>query len=321
MSTLKRHFNRPVSLIFITLPAVISLALCPCLLLLQLPLVTAFWPDGMTNINDAVGCFLAPAGLVYAVTFGFTFQSVLDKQRMITVTVSAEVGLLDQILVMASRMKSLTCQKKLKIFKLVKTEVISIMQQVTGLRGMSSKDYLHEYSAGQIWGLVDVLQADDKGMENCDSTMMDKMISNLQELSTCASQRHMTLAYTVHPLLWLFLEMLGFFSFVGVMLIRTGSVQMDLMMCIITVFSISLLCYVVGDLDSPFSGHFRVDLGSLWHLVGKSEHFYREQQRATNKARVNGADQKAPSRSIPNLINSVVVPGMTSFGSDLDMNF
>ena len=39
---------------------------------------------------------------------------------------------------------------------------------------------------------------------------------------------------------------------------QTQSMKMDLMMCIITVFSISLLCYVVGDLDNPFSGYFRV---------------------------------------------------------------
>ena len=47
-------------------------------------------------------------------------------------------------------------------------------------------------------------------------------------------------------------------------------------MCIITVFSISMLCYVVSDLDSPFSGFFRVDLSVLLHVVERLELMYKE---------------------------------------------
>ncbi|XP_001185164.2 uncharacterized protein LOC754319 [Strongylocentrotus purpuratus] len=278
MEALRRHYNRPLSLFLITLPAIISLSIGPCLLLLRAPLIAAFWPNGLPNINDGVACFMAPAGLVYAVTFGFTFQSVLDKQRGITTTVSTEVGFLDQILAMTSRMTSLTTEDRLKIYRLVKTEIISIMQQITGRRGVSSKDYHHDYSAGQIWDVVHVLQKDDTDRDLCDTTIVEKIISNLQELATCSTQRNMALHYTVHPLLWTFLEVLGFFSYFGVMLIVTESSQMDLMMCIITVFSISLLCYVIGDLDHPFSGYFRVNLSTLWHLVGKAEYFYHQEQ-------------------------------------------
>lgn len=47
-------------------------------------------------------------------------------------------------------------------------------------------------------------------------------------------------------------------------------------MCIITVFSISMLCYVVSDLDSPFSGFFRVDLSVLSFVLQKLESMYLE---------------------------------------------
>lgn len=46
---------------------------------------------------------------------------------------------------------------------------------------------------------------------------------------------------------------------------------MELVMCIITVFSISMLCYVVSDLDSPFSGFFRVDLSVLIDVLKRIE--------------------------------------------------
>lgn len=45
-------------------------------------------------------------------------------------------------------------------------------------------------------------------------------------------------------------------------------------MCIITVFSISMLCYVVSDLDSPFSGFFRVDLTVLIDVIKRIELLY-----------------------------------------------
>ena len=41
-------------------------------------------------------------------------------------------------------------------------------------------------------------------------------------------------------------------------------------MCIITVFPISLLCYVVSDFDSPFSGFFRKDVSCLLLVVQRA---------------------------------------------------
>ena len=66
---------------------------------------------------------------------------------------------------------------------------------------------------------------------------------------------------------WAFLECLGFFSFFGILLCRAESYRVELLMCVVTVFSISLLCYVVADLDSPFSGFFRIDVSVLDDLI------------------------------------------------------
>ena len=65
----------------------------------------------------------------------------------------------------------------------------------------------------------------------------------------------------------MFLETLGFFSFLGILLLTAHSYRMELVMCIVTVFSISMLCYVVSDLDAPFSGFFRVDIGVLEQVL------------------------------------------------------
>jgi hypothetical protein len=51
------------------------------------PFTTFIWPKETfpiaPDINDAIACFLAPAGLVYATSFGFAFQQALSKQTHI----------------------------------------------------------------------------------------------------------------------------------------------------------------------------------------------------------------------------------------------
>lgn len=81
---------------------------------------------------------------------------------------------------------------------------------------------------------------------------------------------------------WAFLECLGFFSFFGILLLKAESYRVELTMCIVTVFSISLLCYVVSDLDSPFSGFFRIDVTVLHHLVHRVKLMYEMAQRGDN---------------------------------------
>ena len=72
----------------------------------------------------------------------------------------------------------------------------------------------------------------------------------------------------------MFLELLGFITFFGILLIQTQSYRCDLTFCILTVLSISFLCYVVSDLDSPFSGFFRVDVTVINDVITRIEAMY-----------------------------------------------
>jgi hypothetical protein len=80
MHTLRTFFNTVPELAWIMLPASMSLGFCPLTLFLHSPLVEFFWPvekfSKPPNINEPITCFLAPAGMVYAVSFGFAFQQV-----------------------------------------------------------------------------------------------------------------------------------------------------------------------------------------------------------------------------------------------------
>lgn len=54
-------------------------------------------------------------------------------------------------------------------------------------------------------------------------------------------------------------------------MIQASSYRMELMMCVLTLFSISMLCYIVSDLDSPFSGFFRIDISIIVDVIYRLE--------------------------------------------------
>ncbi|XP_069138858.1 uncharacterized protein [Argopecten irradians] len=131
----------------------------------------------------------------------------------------------------------------------------------------------------KIWSIVDLLREVDANDNNIvNKTMCDKIMSHIIKLNSICSDRIGILHTKIHPVKWAFLETLGFFSFIGILLLRALSYRLELTMCIITVFSISMLCYVVSDLDSPFSGFFRVDLSILGIVVQRLEKMYYEEK-------------------------------------------
>ena len=74
------------------------------------------------------------------------------------------------------------------------------------------------------------------------------------------------------------MEGLGFISFFGVLLIETQSYRLALTMCMLTVFSITLFCYVLADFDSPLHGTCKIDLEPLVSLVLSLEGLQRQEK-------------------------------------------
>lgn len=126
--------NRPLQLAMVSFPALLSLALCPFTLYLYEPLTSFFWPPNrfsvLPDINEAIGCFLAPAGLVYATSFGFAFQSALTKQQAILDKITYELGLLDQIVTLCTKISFPSLKHRMMIYKAVKAEAIFTTLQI-----------------------------------------------------------------------------------------------------------------------------------------------------------------------------------------------
>ena len=165
LESLKTFNNRPSQLCKIAAPAVLSLALCPFLLYIYGPMVTLFWPNktAQPNINEAIACFLAPAGLVYATSFGFAFQQVLTKQHDLLAKISYEIGLLDQILTLTSKLTLPTQEFRKSIYRSVKAEAMFMVLQIENREGSSFKHKPMENIKGK-WIIFYVMSLLDRAL-------------------------------------------------------------------------------------------------------------------------------------------------------------
>ena len=73
---------------------------------------------------------------------------------------------------------------------------------------------------------------------------------------------------------WAFLETVSFFSFFGVLLVKAESLRLELTMCLLTGMSVTMLCFIVADIDNPFHGFFRIDLTVLGDIMKQLESAY-----------------------------------------------
>ncbi|XP_076444357.1 uncharacterized protein LOC143282555 [Babylonia areolata] len=269
LQSLRTCYNQPKELIRIAIPAVLSLALCPLTLYMFDPFRKLVWPEyaDRPDINDAIACYLSPAGLVYATSFGFAFQQVLNKQHEILTKMTEEISMLDQIITFAIKLH-VQLGTKLKILRAVKAECIFMALQVLDRDIVSYRHKPDDDIKVKIWTVVDLLREVDTSHKNhIDRMLSERILSHIMKLNSICSDRMGILHSRIHPFKWVFLETLGFFSFLGILLLTAHSYRMELVMCIVTVFSISMLCYVVSDLDAPFSGFFRVDIGVLEEVL------------------------------------------------------
>ncbi|XP_033123536.1 uncharacterized protein LOC117122146 isoform X2 [Anneissia japonica] len=307
------HSNRPLQLIIIAGPALLSLGFCPIVLYMYTPLVSYFWPaekfpDGVPDVNDAIACFLAPAGLVYATSFGFSYQSALQKQRSLLSNISHESSLLDKLMLMTNQMSLISDKMKGMIYKTIKEEVLSIFLQIQHPEIIKCTSFEIPHSPGQVWKIIDLVKQSIEQDKWCvDRLLLEEILDHILSLNTASSERYEVMTSNIKPFQWIFLEALGFCTFFGVMLLQALSYRMELAMCIMTVFSISILCFVVSDLDSAFNGFFKVSLDSLFGVIDKAERMYILNKEGDKMYRYEQEDDSDSDASYEVVINSAEV--------------
>ena len=142
LNDLKTKNNKLSTLLKLCIPSLISLTLASSFMFSQDLVFNCMWPlKNRPDINTAVTCFLAPAGLVYALSFGFTFQQVLEKHRHILKKITTEMSMMDQMVTMTSKMNLPSKKHAMAMFKCIKSETVFMGMQIQkrGVESFKSK--------------------------------------------------------------------------------------------------------------------------------------------------------------------------------------
>lgn len=250
----RTYQNKLSELLIITIPPVLSMIFCPLTLFIHGYLTDYLWPSyaSFPNVNDAIGCFLVPAGMVYAITFAASAEQVTANQDALSTQLQNECKVSRQIMLMTNQISCLSVNQKHAIYTILQSNCLNRMQHII----MDGVD-----KTVNVWEILKHM-ATTNPMGYADKVLYKEIVNNVSQLSTLIPDNG-NIHTKMNKLQWVLLESLGFFTFLGVLLINAKSYKLELAMCIITVVSITLLTTAVSDLDSPFHGFYRIDLEFL----------------------------------------------------------
>ena len=125
--------NNPIALLKIAIPGLVSLSFCPLTLYMLQPMVLFFWPPEWDyqmpqHINDAISAFLVPAGLVYAIAFGFALQDTIEKLKDVTNVISDYASAIKQIALLTYESPCYSKSQKLDILVSLKNSTLFWMR-------------------------------------------------------------------------------------------------------------------------------------------------------------------------------------------------
>ena len=117
----------------IALPGLISLSFCPLTLYMLEPMVLFFWPPEWDiqmpeHINDAISAFLVPAGLVYAIAFGFALQDTIEKLKDVSNFISDHASAIKQIALLTYESPCYSKSQKMDILVSLKNSTLFWMK-------------------------------------------------------------------------------------------------------------------------------------------------------------------------------------------------
>ena len=135
--------NNPISLLCVGLPAYTTLAMCPIVIYVYITWGHFFWPSQtghrMPDINEAIANFLVPAGLVYAIAFGFAYQDVLSKNSDVEKRFDDQRSLLYQTWELIKCSSSIPKRDKHLLAAAIKSSVVTWMANLLSMKEIQIK--------------------------------------------------------------------------------------------------------------------------------------------------------------------------------------
>lgn len=103
-TALQAHYTAWPKFLKIFWPAIFAACVVPSVLLSRSAILLLAFPGTSTlddvDINEAVDCFLQPAGVVYAIFFGFVYSNATRRQTAISTIMAGEAAAVNSVLSM-----------------------------------------------------------------------------------------------------------------------------------------------------------------------------------------------------------------------------
>ena len=194
-------------------------------------------------MNDAIGCFLGPAGMVYAIFFGFTYQAVTERLDSIARLVAAEAAQCFTILhiTYSIPIENMPVAVKLHIARSVHKSLVELVEQVfdNGNIPGSAEDFLPglQQILPDLYKLDKMVQEQDESsksklLQSSVKLLFNSVVQNDKSVHDRRTAQRQSLSQTE----WAFLMALRCCAFFGIMLVDAKSPAMNLALCYITCF-------------------------------------------------------------------------------------
>ena len=202
----------------------------------------------MPDINDAIGCFLGPAGMVYAIFFGFTYQSVTGKCDTLSRLVNEEASSALMVMRMALATPDTTVEAgvKLEIAKHCREAMLTILEDIFS----DDVDQPHENLLPGMQAILPMLPGvqDQLSRAGLSKELTHLAVHNIERIHETVvatgpviDMRRQVTRNKISVPEWAFLQILGFSAFFGIMLVDAASFRMNMVICFITVGTIATL--------------------------------------------------------------------------------
>ena len=203
--------------------------------------------------------------------------AVHDRMRRATQLLCEEAEVIERVMetmdqiVAADTRKGrsiISVDKRRQLYLACRDQAIQMFEEIININAIPDET---EYLPG-LWQLypwcydMEVeLSAVNEKMPHWSLKLIQEMISNSRRPVV---ERRVLCKQRVSLAEWIFLLLLGMFSFYGMMLVDAGSELMELTLCVITAISVGYLLLFLSDMDDLTRGTFTVDVRVITKTIG-----------------------------------------------------
>ena len=273
-SILENHYTAWWPLLKIMLPGMFCAIVAPAMMMWRTPLLSLVFPGhsnvGEVDLNEAIACFLTPAGMVYAIFFGFCYSGVNDRMKLINTLIAEETSSVNLILRLSYSISDavLPATSKRLIAQVCRQSICQLIEDIYESSSTSRWKPCPQMLPG-LDAITPMLLGAEENLSHLTTKSkitwecIRQMLLCIRENGFHVQKRRAELRRVTKPAEWLFLLTLGCCAFFGIMLVDAKTPQMNLVMCFLTATTIIVLMLFVADMDDVTRGLFGVDVSSI----------------------------------------------------------